>query len=147
LVNIVASGGFNSGTITTLFQGPSAIWSVGTSAALTVLDAGRRRAATDQAKASYDSSVASYRQTVLTAFQQVEDNLAGLRILEQEAGVQATAVEAAEKSLALSQIRYEGGVTSYLEVITAQNAASRLLEVDGTNPACRSAQNAAVSSA
>jgi NodT family efflux transporter outer membrane factor (OMF) lipoprotein len=123
LVNIVASGGFNSGTITTLFQGPSAIWSVGTSAALTVLDAGRRRAATDQAKASYDSSVASYRQTVLTAFQQVEDNLAGLRILEQEAGVQATAVEAAEKSLALSQIRYEGGVTSYLEVITAQNAA------------------------
>jgi NodT family efflux transporter outer membrane factor (OMF) lipoprotein len=123
LLNIVASGGFESGTITTLFQGPSAIWSVGASAALTVFDAGRRRAATDQAKASYNSSVASYRQTVLTAFQQVEDNLSGLRILEQEAGVQATAVEAAEKSLSLSQTRYEGGVTSYLEVITAQNAA------------------------
>jgi outer membrane protein TolC len=74
-------------------------------------------------QSSYDYSVASYRQTVLTAFQQVEDNLAGLRILEQEAGVQATAVEAAERSLALSQIRYEGGMTSYLEVITAQNAA------------------------
>lgn len=123
LVNIVASGGFDSGTITTLFQGPSAIWSVGAAAAFTVFDGGRRRAATDQAKASYDYSVASYRQTVLTAFQQVEDNLSGLRILEQEAGIQATAVEAAEKSLALSQTRYEGGITSYLEVITAQNTA------------------------
>jgi NodT family efflux transporter outer membrane factor (OMF) lipoprotein len=123
LVNIVASGGFDSGAITTLFQGPSAIWSVGASALLTVFDVGRRRAGVDQAKASYDSSVASYRQTVLTAFQQVEDNLAGLRILEQEAGIQATAVQAAERSLELSQIRYEGGVTSYLEVITAQNAA------------------------
>jgi NodT family efflux transporter outer membrane factor (OMF) lipoprotein len=123
LVNIVASGGFDSGIITTLFQGPSAIWSVGGSAAQTVFDVGRRRAATDEAKASYNSSVASYRQTVLTAFQQVEDDLAGLRILEQEAGVQAIAVEAAERSLALSLTRYEGGVTSYLEVITAQNAA------------------------
>ena len=123
LVNIVAAGGFDSGTISTLFQGPSGIWSVGASAVYTIFDAGRRRAATDEAKASYDSSVASYRQTVLTAFQQVEDNLAGLRILEQEAGVQTTAVEAAESSLALSQTRYEGGVTSYLEVITAQNAA------------------------
>ena len=123
LVNIVASGGFNSGAITTLFQGPSAIWSIGAQALFTIFDAGRRRAGVDQAKASYDSSVASYRQTVLTAFQQVEDNLAALRILEQEAGVQATAVEAAERSLELSQIRYEGGVTSYLEVITAQNAA------------------------
>ncbi len=123
LVNIVAAGGFDSGAISTLFQGPSGIWSVGASAALTLLDAGRRRAATNEAKASYNNNVASYRQTVLTAFQQVEDNLAGLRILEQEAGVQATAVEAAEKSLALSETRYEGGVTSYLEVITAQNQA------------------------
>jgi NodT family efflux transporter outer membrane factor (OMF) lipoprotein len=123
LVNIVASGGFDSGTISTLFQGPSAIWSVGAAAALTVFDGGRRRAGVDQAKASYDSSVASYRQTVLTAFQQVEDNLAGLHILENEAGVQAVAVEAAERSLTLSQTRYQGGVTSYLEVITAQNAA------------------------
>jgi NodT family efflux transporter outer membrane factor (OMF) lipoprotein len=123
LVNIVAAGGFDSGTITTLFQGPSAIWSLGASAVQTIFDAGRRRAATDEAKASYDSSVASYRQTVLSAFQQVEDNLASLRILEQEAGVQATAVEAAEKSLSLSQTRYEGGYTGYLEVITAQSAA------------------------
>jgi NodT family efflux transporter outer membrane factor (OMF) lipoprotein len=123
LVNIVASGGFDSGSITTLFQGPSAIWSVGPSALVTIFDVGRRRAASDEAKAGYDFSVASYRETVLTAFQQVEDDLAALRILEQEAEVQTTAVQAAERSLALSMTRYEGGVTSYLEVITAQNAA------------------------
>jgi NodT family efflux transporter outer membrane factor (OMF) lipoprotein len=123
LVNIVGGGGFDSGAITTLFQGPSGIWSIGASAVQTIFDGGRRRATTDAAKAGYDASVASYRQTVLTAFEQVEDNLAGLRILEQEAGVQHTAVTAAERSLALSQTRYMGGVTDYLEVITAQSAA------------------------
>ncbi|HTF45659.1 MAG TPA: efflux transporter outer membrane subunit [Terriglobales bacterium] len=123
LVNIAGSGGFESGSISTLLQGPSALWSVGSSALVTLFDAGRRRAGNDQAKASYDSSVASYRETVLTAFQQVEDDLAALRTLQQEAGVQATAVEAAQRSLSLSNTRYEGGVTSYLEVITAQNAA------------------------
>lgn len=123
LVNIVAAGGLESGSITTLLEGPSALWSVGASAFFTIFDAGRRRAMNDEAKAAYDSTVASYRQTVLTAFQQVEDNLAALRVLEQEAGVQATAVESAQRSLALSNTRYEGGVTSYLEVITAQNAA------------------------
>ncbi len=123
LVNIVGSGGFESGTITTLLQGPSALWSVGAAAAATIFDGGRRHALNDEAKATYDSSVASYRQTVLSAFQQVEDNLAALRVLEQEAGVQATAVQSAQRSLDLSNTRYEGGVTSYLEVITAQNAA------------------------
>ena len=122
LVNIVGTGGFESGSITTLLQGPGAMWSVGAAAVETLFDGGRRRAATDEAKASYDSSVASYRQTVLSSFQQVEDNLAALRILEQEAGVQASAVDAAKRSLDLSNSRYEGGVTSYLEVITAQNA-------------------------
>src|SRR6202167_1864837 len=114
LVNILAAGGLESGTITTLFQGPSTLWSAGASAAVTVFDVGRRRALNDEAKAGYDSSVASYRQTVLSAFQQVEDNLASLRVLEQEAGVQATAVQAAQQSLALSNTRYDGGVTSYL---------------------------------
>jgi len=123
LVNILGSGGFESGSITTLLQGPSALWSVGASAAVTIFDVGRRRALNDQAKSAYDSTVASYRQTVLTDFQQVEDNLAALRILEQEAQVQATAVQASQRSLDLSNTRYEGGVTSYLEVITAQNAA------------------------
>jgi NodT family efflux transporter outer membrane factor (OMF) lipoprotein len=123
LVNIAGSGGLESGSITTLLQGPSALWSVGSSALVTLFDGGRRRAVSDQAEASYDTSVASYRETALTAFQQVEDDLAALRTLEQEAGVQATAVEAAQRSLSLSSTRYEGGVTSYLEVITAQNAA------------------------
>jgi NodT family efflux transporter outer membrane factor (OMF) lipoprotein len=123
LVNISGTGGFESGTITTLLQGPSAMWSVGPSAVLTLFDVGRRRALTDEAKQNYLAAVATYRQTVLTAFEEVEDNLAALRILEQEAGVQAVAVDAAERSLALSNTRYDGGVTSYLEVITAQNAA------------------------
>jgi outer membrane protein TolC len=99
------------------------MWSLGASATMTLFDGGRRRALNDEAKTSYDSTVASYRQTVLTGFQQVEDNLAALRILEQEAGVQASAVQDAQRSLDLSNSRYQGGVTSYLEVITAQNAA------------------------
>ena len=123
VVNLVARGGFDSKSITTLLQGPSTIWAVGASAVVTVFDVGRRRALNDQARGAYDSAVASYRQTVLTAFQEVEDNLSALRILEEQASVQAEAVQAAERSLALSNIRYEGGVTSYLEVITAQNAA------------------------
>jgi NodT family efflux transporter outer membrane factor (OMF) lipoprotein len=123
LVNIFGSGGFESGVITTLVQGPSALWSVGASAVGTIFDGGRRGAVKDEARAAYDSTVASYRQTVLTAFQQVEDNLAALRVLENEAGVQAVAVQSAQRSLDLSNTRYSGGVTSYLEVITAQNAA------------------------
>jgi NodT family efflux transporter outer membrane factor (OMF) lipoprotein len=123
LVNILGSGGFESGSITTLLQGPSALWSIGGSSLMTVFDGGRRHALNDEARANYDSTVASYRETVLGAFQQVEDNLAALRTLEQEAGVQAVAVQAAQRSLDLSNTRYEGGVTSYLEVITAQNAA------------------------
>ena len=123
LINIVAAGGLESGSITTLFQGPSALWSVGAAAAETIFDAGRRRAATDEAIQQHDYAIASYRQTVLTAFQQVEDNLAALRILEQEAGIQDEAVHAAQRSLDLSNIRYQGGVTSYLEVIVAQNTA------------------------
>lgn len=123
VINLTATGGFESGVITTLFQGPGAFWAIGGSAAQTIFDVGRRRAYLDQAKAGYDGTVASYRETVLTAFQQVEDNLAALRILEQEAGVQDQAVQAAKRSLDLSMTRYEGGVTSYLEVIVAENAA------------------------
>jgi len=122
-LNLAGEGGFNSGSIGTLFQGPSAIWSVGASSLMTLFDVGRRRALNDEAKSAYDSTVASYRETVLTAFQQVEDEVAALRILEHEAGVQTKAVQAAQQSLDLSVTRYEGGVTSYLEVITAQNAA------------------------
>jgi NodT family efflux transporter outer membrane factor (OMF) lipoprotein len=122
-ISLGASGGFESSSITTLLNGPSGLWSFGLSAVGTVFDVGRRRALTDQALTAYDSQVANYRQTVLNGFQQVEDNLAAVRILENEAKVQDQAVVAAQRSLDLSITRYKGGVTSYLEVITAQNAA------------------------
>jgi NodT family efflux transporter outer membrane factor (OMF) lipoprotein len=122
-ISLGATGGFESGVITTLISGPSALWSVGGSAIAPIFDAGRRRANFDQAIAAYDQTVANYRETVLTGFQQVEDNLAALRILEKEAQVQENAVVAAQKYLELAITRYKGGVTSYLEVTTAQSAA------------------------
>lgn len=122
-ISLGATGGFESGTITTLLSGPSVLWSAGASAVAPLFDAGRRRANLDQATAAYDETVANYRETVLNGFQQVEDNLAALRILEKEADTQQRAVVAAEKSLALSLIRYRGGITSYLEVTVAQSAA------------------------
>jgi len=123
LITLGGSGGFESTAITTLLNGPSGLWSLGGSAVGTVFDVGRRRSLTDQARASYDVQVATYRENVLTGFQQVEDGLAAVRILENEAKVQDEAVVAAQNSLNLSVTRYKGGVTSYLEVITAQSAA------------------------
>jgi len=122
-INLGASGGFESTSITTLLQGPSGLWAFGLSSVVTVFDVGRRRALTDEARAAYDFQVAAYRQSVLNGFQQVEDNLAAVRILEHEAKVQDEAVQAAQRSLNLSITRYKGGVTSYLEVTIAQSAA------------------------
>ena len=122
-ISLGAAGGFESGVITTLLSGPSIFWSTGASAVAPIFDGGRRRANTDQAIAAYDQTVANYRETVLGGFQQVEDNLAALRILEKEADTQQRAVLASQKYLELSLTRYRGGITSYLEVTTAQSAA------------------------
>jgi len=122
-ISLTATGGFQSTKLADLFNWPSRFWSLGASAVETLFNGGARRAATEQARANYDAAVAAYRQTVLTAFQNVEDNLSALRVLDAEAAQQAVAVSSAEHSLALSNYRYQGGITTYLEVITAQAAA------------------------
>jgi NodT family efflux transporter outer membrane factor (OMF) lipoprotein len=115
--------GFESGKFPNWLTGPSALWSIGASAAETVFDAGRRRAVSDQAIATYDEMVADYQQTVLTSFQQVEDSLSDLRVLDEEAKTQDAAVAAANRALEQSTNRYKGGLDTYLTVITAQSAA------------------------
>jgi NodT family efflux transporter outer membrane factor (OMF) lipoprotein len=122
-ISISATGGFEGNSITNWFVAPGGFVSAGASAVEIIFDAGRRRAISDQAKSAYDQSVANYRQTVLTAFQEVEDNLVAIRLLEDEARTQQGAVEAAQRSLALSNNRYKGGVANYLEVTTAQTFA------------------------
>ena len=122
-LGLSASGGFQGSTLASLFSLPNRFWSLGPSLLATVFDGGRRRAAVAQAEANYDATVAAYRESVLTAFQNVEDNLAALRILADESTQQNAAVAAAEKSLALTRNRYQAGIATYLEVITAQNAA------------------------
>jgi NodT family efflux transporter outer membrane factor (OMF) lipoprotein len=122
-ITLNATGGFEGNSITNWFNGPSGFVAGGASALVTVFDAGRRRAVTDEAKAAHDQAVANYRQTVLAAFQEVEDSLAALRLLEDEAKTQDAAVAAAQRSLELSTNRYKGGVATYLEVITAQSTA------------------------
>ncbi len=119
-INLTGSGGFQSFRPGILFQGPSSIWTLGGSATEILFDAGRRHAITDEARAAYDVQVANYRQTVLQSFQDVEDQLAALSILNQEAAAQQRTVADAERSVAISTHRYKGGVTTSLEVITAQ---------------------------
>jgi NodT family efflux transporter outer membrane factor (OMF) lipoprotein len=102
---------------------PSRFWAVGPGLSETLFDAGRRHAAKNITVSQYDATVADYRQTVLTAFQQVEDNLAALRVLENEARQQHEATASAEQSRDLFQTRYEGGVDTYLQVVTWQTAA------------------------
>jgi len=122
-LSLDASAGFLSGTLSKLFSAPAFVWSVGPSALATLFDAGRRRAVTQQRRAEYDEAVGAYRETVLTAFQEVEDQLVALRLLAREETQQAAAVAAAERSLHLAENRYEGGITTYLEVVLAQSAA------------------------
>lgn len=115
-----AEGGFASTTIASLFSWPSRMWAVGPQMSETLFDAGRRRSVVNSATANYDGTVAAYRQTTLTAFQQVEDNLAALRILEGEAQQQQHATASASDTLELFTSRYQGGVDNYLQVISAQ---------------------------
>lgn len=122
-IGLTASGGFESTTISDWLTGPSGFAAAGISSVVTLFDVDRRRAINEQARGAYDEAAANYRQTILTAFQEVEDNLAALRILEQETATQDAAVAAAQHSLELSNNRYRGGVSSYLEVITAQSTA------------------------
>ena len=123
-VTLAASGGLESSVLSKLLDWPSHFWALGPSAlSELVFDGGLRRALTDQARAAYDAAVASYRQTVLTGFQEVEDNLAALRILEEEARTQDEAVKAARQLVEVSLNQYKEGTVSYLNVIAAQTAA------------------------
>ncbi len=119
-LTLTASGGFEGSRLSNWLSWPNRLWSIGSAIAETLFDAGLRRAMTDEARAAYDATVASYRQTVLTAFQEVEDNLAALRILEEEARVQEEAVNASQKSLEVTLNQYKAGTVSYLNVIVAQ---------------------------
>ena len=122
-VTLNALLGFESSSIRNFGGWQSFLWAVGSSFAQTIFDGGRRRATSEAALANYDATVASYRQATLDAFQQVEDNLAALRILEQETQQQERAVTSARESLQLFTNRYKGGVDNYLQVITAQTVA------------------------
>ncbi|TMG77353.1 MAG: efflux transporter outer membrane subunit [Betaproteobacteria bacterium] len=115
--------GFRSASLANLLSAPSRFWSLGAAATELLFDAGARRAVSEQALAAYDVQVATYRQTVLAAFQDVEDNLAALRILEQEATLQDEVVQSARRSLELTNNQYKAGIVSYLNVITAQTTA------------------------
>jgi NodT family efflux transporter outer membrane factor (OMF) lipoprotein len=122
-LNLAALAGLEGTSLLNWFNWPSRFWAVGASMSETLFDGGRRRATSESAKAGYDASVANYRQTVLSSFQQVEDNLVVLRELSTEAAQQHEATAAAEESLRLFQNRYAGGVDTYLQVVTSQTTA------------------------
>ena len=122
-LSLSAIAGFQGTSALNWFNWPSRFWAVGPQLSQTIFDAGRRRSAKNITVNQYDATIADYRQTVLTAFQQVEDNLAALRVLEREAQQQREATASAEQSLDLFQTRYEGGVDTYLQVVTWQTAA------------------------
>ena len=120
-IQLSAAGGFSSSSLTTWFSWPSRFWSVGPAASVTLFDGGVRDAQSEQAKAAYDATVAAYRETVLTAFQGVEDNLAALRILEEETEVQNQAVRAAQQVVTITTNQYQAGTVAYLNVLVAQS--------------------------
>jgi NodT family efflux transporter outer membrane factor (OMF) lipoprotein len=121
-LTLSGSYGSRAGDAATWFTAPSTFWAYGPALAQSIFDAGLRQAQTDQALAAYDSTVAQYRQTVLAGFQEVEDNLAALRILEEEAKVQQEAVRAARESVVLTTNQYKAGIVSFINVVAVQTA-------------------------
>jgi len=121
-LTISGGGGFQSTSLTNLISAPNAVWSLGADLLQPIFQGGRNRANLEATKAAYEATVADYRQSVLTAFQQVEDGLSGLNALTEASTSQSAAVEDAQHALQLANNRYAGGVTSYLDVITAQAA-------------------------
>ena len=119
-VTLSGAGGLQSTAITSLFNAPSLFWSLGADALEPIFQGGRNRANLAATRAAYQEAVANYRQSVLTAFQQVEDGISNLSTLSQALTTQAAAVEDARRALEIANNRYVGGVTSYLDVITAQ---------------------------
>jgi NodT family efflux transporter outer membrane factor (OMF) lipoprotein len=130
--SLAGFGGDESVSAANWLQAPSRVWSIGPQGLLTVFDAGLHRAQSAAARAAYDEQVANYRSTVLTAFQEVEDNLAALRQLERESVSEAAAVAATQGALDQANFRYKGGIVTYLEVVSTENAAlaARLAAVD-----------------
>lgn len=122
-LTLSAVGGFQSSSFAHLLSLPNQYWSIGAAVAQSIFDAGLRTAQKAQTVAVYDATVASYRQTVLNGFQEVEDNLVAMRVLEQEAAVQDEAVTAARQSVTITNNQYKAGTTTYLAVVVVQNAA------------------------
>jgi NodT family efflux transporter outer membrane factor (OMF) lipoprotein len=119
-LTLAASAGYRSTVASQWLSAPSLFWSLGPALAMTLFDAGRREALTEQARAAYDATVADYRQTALQSFQEVEDSLAAVRILEEQARLQSEAVEAARLAVQLTTNQYKAGTTSYLSVVQVQ---------------------------
>jgi NodT family efflux transporter outer membrane factor (OMF) lipoprotein len=122
-IKLSATAGLEASTLASLFAWPSRFWSVGPVISASLFDGGLRSAQSDQVKAAYDGTVTAYRETVLTAFQEVEDNLAALRILEEESRVQDQAVQAARQVVAITANQYQAGTVAYLNVLVAQTTA------------------------
>ncbi|GFE58826.1 efflux transporter outer membrane subunit [Geobacter sp. AOG1] len=122
-IRLSGAAGFEASSLASWFSWPSRFWSVGPAVAETLFDGGLRKAQSDQVRAAYDATVAAYRETVLTGFQEVEDNLAALRILEEESRVQDQAVQAAEQVVSITTNQYQAGTVAYLNVLVAQSTA------------------------
>jgi NodT family efflux transporter outer membrane factor (OMF) lipoprotein len=122
-LTMAATAGVQSSNVLNLLTWPARFWTIGPQLAQILFDAGKRTAQVAQAQAAYDATAAAYRQSILTAFQQVEDNLSALRVLEQESGVTDQAVKSAKRSVDVTTAQYKGGTVNYLNLITVQTIA------------------------